>query len=196
MTKVFVYVLLLLSFSALSHSLPLSTSSKWIVDVVTGERVKLRCVNWAAHMEVMLAEGLDKQPVNEIATHISAMGFNCVRLTWATHMYTRYSNLTVADSLLNSGLDEAIAGMAKYNPEFLNLTVIDAQKEVIEALAKSSVMTLLDCHVSKPQWCCGDNDGNGFFGDRYFDPNEWLDGLAIVAKRYKDHPMVRYTFRS
>lgn len=193
MTNILV-CLLLITFTALSHSLPLSTSSRWIVDDATGERVKLACVNLPGHLEAMLPEGLDKRPVKEIAMQIAAMGFNCVRLTWATHMYTRYANLTVAESFSNLGLNEAIMGLTNYNPTFLDLTLVDAQKLVINELANQGIMTVLDCQVSKPQWCCGDTDGNGFFGDEYFDPKEWLQGLSTVANQYKDQTMVFFDY--
>lgn len=29
------------------------------------------------------------------------------------------------------------------------------------------------------------DDDNGFFGDAYFDPDEWLKGLVGVASMYK-----------
>ncbi|KAI3920388.1 hypothetical protein MKX01_000727 [Papaver californicum] len=48
----------------------------------------------------------------------------------------------------------------------------------------------MDNHVSMPQWCCGESDDNGFFGDKYFDPKEWLHGLAIVANRFKGKPQL------
>ncbi|KAL4587345.1 hypothetical protein LXL04_000214 [Taraxacum kok-saghyz] len=56
--------------------------------------------------------------------------------------------------------------------------------------ASFRVMVVLDNHVSEPMWCCSNNDGNGFFGDKYFDPEEWLRGLSIVGERYKNTPMV------
>ncbi|KAK2973770.1 hypothetical protein RJ640_018978 [Escallonia rubra] len=184
------FLTLLFSFATLSHSLPLSTNSRWIVEEPAGDRVKFACVNWAAHLKPMLAEGLDKQPLSAIARHVALMGFNCVRLTWATFMFTRYSNLTVAQSFHNLGLKKAMAGLEKYNPDLLDLTVIDAQKAVIEELGAHGVMVVLDNQMTTPMWCCSDDDGNGFFGDKYFNPKEWLRGLAIVAKRYKDTSMV------
>lgn len=190
--------LLLLSFATLCYSLPLSTSSRWIIDEPTGARLKLTCANWAAHLEPMLPEGLDKKPAGHIARHVADMGFNCVRLTWATYMFTRYAKLTVAQSFQKLGLQDAVEGIARNNPGFLNLTVVDAQRAVIEELVQKGVMVVLDNHVSQPMWCCGDHDGNGFFGDKYFDAKEWLQGLDIVAKRYKDTSMVcnMFTFTS
>lgn len=182
--------LLLLSLANLCFSIPLSTRSRWIVDDHSRARVKLACANWAAHLEPMLAEGLDKKPVGHIATRVKDMGYNCVRLTWATYMFTRYATTTVARSFHSLGLHDAADGIARNNPGLLNLTVVDAQRAVVEELVQKGLMVVLDNHVSQPMWCCGDHDGNGFFGDVNFDANEWLHGLEIVAKRYRDTPMV------
>nr|GMD99763.1 glycosyl hydrolase 5 family protein-like [Ipomoea batatas] len=138
----------------------------------------------------MLPEGLDRRPLSQIATHVSTMGFNCVRLTWATYMFTRYANMTVGQSFGDLGLTEAISGLASNNPNLLSLNLVDARKAVVEEIGRHGIMMVLDNHVSKPMWCCGDHDGNSFFGSVYFDPDEWLQGLAIVANIFKDTPMV------
>lgn len=182
--------LLLLSFATLTHSLPLSTNSRWIVNDRTGQRVKLAGLNWAGHVGPMLPEGLDKRPLSEIARRVALMGFNSVRLTYATYMYTRHASLTVAQSFQDLGLNEAIEGMQIHNPQILDMTLIEAQKAVVDELGLNGVMVLLDCQVSEPIWCCADGDGNGFWGDRNFKPEEWLNGLTMVAKRYKNSPTV------
>lgn len=186
--------IVLIFFAVSSHAVPLSTKSRWIIDDSTGERVKLVCGNWEGHLEPLLPEGLSKRPLDEISRHISLMGFNCVRLTWAVHMYTRHANLTVVQNFQDLNLTDALRGIQKHNPQLLALTVVDAQKAVIHSLISHGVMVFLDCQVSHPMWCCNDNDGNGFFGDVYFDPHEWLKGLSIVSQRYKDTPMVLYMF--
>lgn len=58
----------------------LHTSGRWILNA-SNQRVKLRCVNWAGHMEVNIPEGLQHQPVATIAQWVASNGFNCVRLT-------------------------------------------------------------------------------------------------------------------
>ncbi|KAK4728816.1 hypothetical protein R3W88_021804 [Solanum pinnatisectum] len=138
----------------------------------------------------MLPEGLDQQPINNIVKQISVMGFNCVRLTWATYMFTRNSNLTVAQSFANNGLHDALSGIAQKNPQLLGLTVFKAQRVVIDEMGRHGIMSVLDNHLSRPMWCCGNQDGNGFWEDEDFQPKEWLKGLDIVAKKYKDLPMV------
>ncbi|XP_031124179.1 glycosyl hydrolase 5 family protein-like [Ipomoea triloba] len=188
--KPIIAILLIASFASLSHSLPLSRSSRWIIDDESGERVKLACANWPGHLKPMLPEGLDRRPLSEIASHVSHMGFNCVRITWATYMFTRHANVTVAKSFGDLGLNESIAGLAQHNPDLLSLSLVDAHKAVIEEVGRHGIMMVLDNQVSEPMWCCANNDGNGFFGDKYFDPKEWLQGLATVASLYKDTPMV------
>ncbi|XP_057786961.1 glycosyl hydrolase 5 family protein-like [Salvia miltiorrhiza] len=188
----YLVVFLLLQIVAFCSSSPLSTNSRWIVDDASGKRVKLACVNWASHLEPMIAEGLEKKPINEIIKKISETGFNCVRFTWATYMFTRpdYGNLKVSESLDKYNLSAAKAGIAKNNPQFLEMTVVELHKAVVSELGKNKVMVVLDNHVSRPTWCCAGNDGNGFFGDAYFDPSEWLQGLAAVATTYKGFPEV------
>ncbi|KAL9679987.1 hypothetical protein QQ045_017858 [Rhodiola kirilowii] len=185
-------VLALLLTASSVHALPLSTRSRWIIDALSGTRVKLKCVNWAGHMEVMVPEGLDKQPLHNIAAKVASLGFNCVRLTWATYMFTQPNDtkLTVSKSFESLGLLTARNGIYKNNPSFLNLTLIEAQAAVVDELGKNGLMVVLDNHVSKPMWCCSDNDGNGFFGDNYFDPTEWVQGLNLVAAKYKGKSQV------
>ncbi|KAJ8438555.1 hypothetical protein Cgig2_024644 [Carnegiea gigantea] len=51
-------------------------------------------------------------------------------------------------------------------------------------------MVILDNHLSTPGWCCSSSDGNGFFGDQYFDPNLWIKGLTKMATLFKGNPYV------
>ncbi|KAG9445511.1 hypothetical protein H6P81_011639 [Aristolochia fimbriata] len=148
-------------------------------------------------METMLAEGLDRKHVGDIASGVASLGFNCVRLTWATFMFTRTHQLhasisddlrisTVGESLRAHGLGETtLVNVTKHNPFMINLTLVEAYDEVVDALGAAGLMVVLDNHVSRPQWCCAEDDGNGFFGDEHFDPEEWLQGLVAVAKRFR-----------
>lgn len=187
-----ILVLSFFLFFDLSFTLPLSTNKRWIVDSISGERVKLRCVNWASHLEPMLAEGLDKQPLKSIAARVVELRFNCVRLTWPTFMFTRpdYGNTTVEQTFDSFNLEAAKEGIRKNNPWVLNMTHIEAFTKVVDELGARSVMVVLDNHVSKPKWCCPYADGNGFIGDYYFDPSEWLLGLATVAKHFNGKKQV------
>jgi hypothetical protein len=122
-------VVLLASVRAISISLPalpLSTSSRWVVDA-DGRRVKLACANWASHLEPVAAEGLSRRGVGDIAARVAAMGFNCVRITWPTYLATNatLSSLPLRWSLQLLGLRESAAGVRVNNPDLLDLPLID-----------------------------------------------------------------------
>ncbi|KAL9329629.1 hypothetical protein ACSQ67_004632 [Phaseolus vulgaris] len=162
--------------------LPLRTDSRWIVGQ-DGRRVKLACVNWVSHLEVVVAEGLSKKPVDAISKGIKSMGFNCVRLTWPILLVTNDSlaSLTVRSSFQNLGLLESVAGVQTNNPSIIDLPLIQAFQVVVKSLGDNDVMVILDNHITQPGWCCSNSDGNGFFGDKYFDPNLWMLGLTKMA---------------
>ncbi|RVW72603.1 hypothetical protein CK203_050611 [Vitis vinifera] len=56
---------------------------------------------------------------------------------------------------------------------------------VVSGLADNNVMVILDNHLSKPGWCCSSFDGNGFFGDQYFNPDLWVQGLTRMATMFR-----------
>ena len=56
-------------------------------------------------------------------------------------------------------------------------------------------MVVSDNHISQPRWCCDNNDGNGFFGDRYFDPQEWFQGISLAAQSLKSKAQVCFLFK-
>ncbi|KAK2414084.1 glycosyl hydrolase 5 family protein [Trifolium repens] len=176
-------------FSSHSNSLPLSSNKRWIVDE-SGKRVKLRCINWSSHLNAMIAEGLNRIPLEKLIAQLKDLGFNCVRYTWATHMFTRYSTYKVGENFDKLNLHGTRLGIKFYNPSLENVTVVDAFDFIMDEFGKQGMMVLVDNHVSDPQWCCGNNDGNGFFGDQHFDPLEWLEGLSNVANRVKGKPQV------
>ncbi|XP_031387460.1 glycosyl hydrolase 5 family protein-like [Punica granatum] len=173
---------LLIAGSSRAAALPLSTSSRWVVDE-GGRRVKLSCVNWVAHLEGVVAEGLSKQPLDDISKQIGDMGFNCVRLTWPLFLATNDSlaALTVRQSLKGLGLIEAVSGFQANNPTLIDLPLIQAHQAVVKNLGENNIMVILDNHISKPGWCCSSFDGNGFFGDTYFNPDIWVKGLTKMA---------------
>lgn len=84
------FSVLLTSHSHYSNAYSLSTQNRWIMDESTGERSKLVCGNWAGHLQPMIPEGLDKRPLKDLVSEIVKHNFNCVRLTYAIYMWTRY----------------------------------------------------------------------------------------------------------
>lgn len=167
------------------YSLPLKTQGRWLVDERTGERVKLHCANWPAHVFPMLAEGLDKQPLPFIASEIVKNNYNCIRFTFSIHMFTRYANLTIEESFDRLNLKKAKAGVIKHNPFVLKMTVPQAYEAVVDVLGSYGIMIDADNHISEPIWCCSNDDENGFPNDPHFDPEEWIEGLKLVAQRFK-----------
>ncbi|KAI2623883.1 glycoside hydrolase family 5 protein [Hypomontagnella submonticulosa] len=188
------------------QKLPLSTSSRWILDA-DGQRVKLRCINWAGHQEANLPEGLNKQSIDYIADFIHQQGFNCVRLTYSID-HALSPNVKVSDSFVAAAgaanvsindMNGIYAQIAEKNSFVGSATTRDVFGAVIAALWQRGVMTILDNHVSKASWCCGIDDGNGWwdkgFGyndmnSRYFKTDEWLDGLQAMATWAKSQPGV------
>ncbi|KAL0792734.1 hypothetical protein Bca101_064111 [Brassica carinata] len=167
---------------------PLSTNSRWIINQ-KGQRVKLACVNWPAHLQPVVAEGLSKQPLDAVAKKILALGFNCVRLTWPLDLATNETlarNVTVRQSFRSLGLSDDISGLQTKNPSMIDLPLIEAYKSVVTTLGNHNLMVVLDNHLTKPGWCCRYNDSNGFFGDTFFEPGTWISGLTKIATLFKD----------
>ena len=177
---------------AFSQSLPLSTSGRWIIDARTGDRVKLSCVNLVLHAQSMVAQGLDISPLKEMASEITSRQFNCVRLTWSVNMFTRYTYETIGDILDGLDIADVKSGVEKHNPKILKMTVTKVFQTVINCLGSEGIMVILDNHISQSRWCCSLDDGNGFFRDRNFNPNEWLQGLSFVAVQFTCNPYVSF----
>ena len=64
---------------------PFVTSGRWITDAA-GDYVTYAGVNWPAHDETMIPEGLQYQSIATIVSHIKSLGMNVIRLTYATEM--------------------------------------------------------------------------------------------------------------
>ncbi|MCO5568340.1 hypothetical protein L7F22_022039 [Adiantum nelumboides] len=161
-----------------AHSLPLSTKSQWIVDSSTGSRVTLSCVDWASHFTPILAEGLHLHPLESIAHTIATWGFNCVRLSWATRMFTNrtLAEATVSHTFRVLGLETELEAIASFNGKLVGMTSVQAFTEVVKVLGKEGLMVVLDNRI-------GD-------GDASFDGENWVQGLQIVASLFKGWPFV------
>ncbi|KAK0711553.1 glycoside hydrolase family 5 protein [Lasiosphaeris hirsuta] len=187
----------------LGQALPLHSSSRWILDS-NGERVKMRCVNWAGHMETHIPEGLHRQSIDYLVGWIKTQGFNCVRLTYSID-HALDPNLKVsaafAAAAKNAGVSaDAMAGLyaqvVEKNPFVVNATTRDVFGVLVDKLWAAGIMTLLDNHVSRASWCCNLTDGNGWwdsaFGyntwnSRFFNTRDWLAGLQAMAAWARGH---------
>lgn len=171
-------------------TLPLSTKGRDIVDA-NGDIFYFASTNWPGHQEVMVPEGLQHASIKEIAAWFPKFGLNSVRLTFAIEMVDDYlsnsPNQTLEKSFINS-LGETngtavLNQILKNNPEFTkDTTRLEVWDAVAKELSSQGVIIHLDNHVSKAFWCCADNDGNGWFGEKFFDVEKWKRGLAFLTK--------------
>ncbi|KAK5653121.1 hypothetical protein OQA88_9220 [Cercophora sp. LCS_1] len=179
-------------------ALPLSASSRWILDA-NGNRIKFRCVNWPAHMEPNVPEGLHRQSMDYLVSWIKRNNFNCVRLTYSID-HALNPSITVRDSFNKAATDANVPLSAmqtmyreitQLNPWITNSTTTgDVFAALVDKLWEQEIPTILDNHVSRAQWCCNINDGNGWwdkaFGyntwnSRFFNTANWLAGLQAMA---------------
>uniref|UniRef100_A0A0D3A6M1 Glycoside hydrolase family 5 domain-containing protein n=1 Tax=Brassica oleracea var. oleracea TaxID=109376 RepID=A0A0D3A6M1_BRAOL len=183
-----IFLLFITWIPILSTSFPLSTKTRWIVDEKS-QRVKLACVNWPAHLQPAVAEGLSKQPLDSISKKIVSMGFNCVRLTWPLDLMTNDTlarKITVKQSFESLNLFDDALGIQIHNPKILNLPIFNAFQEVVSNLGQNGLMVILDNHLTYPGWCCSDNDLDAFFGYPNFDPVIWAKGLGKMATLFRN----------
>ncbi|KAK7704204.1 hypothetical protein SLS57_010587 [Botryosphaeria dothidea] len=184
----------------------LHTSGRWIVDS-NNARVKLRCANWAGHMETKIPEGLQAQPVATIASWLADNGFNCVRLTYSIDMALNPSE-SVSAAFTAAGESAGIAAadmtalydsVVAKNSWISSATTQSTFARVVDELATHNVLVVLDNHVSHASWCCGSSDGNGWWdqasgytdaNSRYFNTTAWLAGLSAMAEFSAAHPNV------
>lgn len=169
--------------------LPLSTKGRDIIDA-NGAIFRFAATNWPGHQEVMVPEGLQHASIRDIVSWFPKFGLNSVRLTFAIEMVDDYldnsPNQTLEKSFVNS-LGEAngtivLNHILEKNPEFTrDTTRLEVWDAVAKELSRQRVIIHLDNHVSKAFWCCADNDGNGWFGEKFFDVDKWKRGLAFMA---------------
>ncbi|KAB8338929.1 hypothetical protein FH972_021869 [Carpinus fangiana] len=171
-------------------ALPFSTSGRNIVDH-DGHAFLYHGTNWPGHLEAMIPEGLQYSSIHDIVQKIRGFGLNSVRLTYATQMvdeiYAKGHDTSLADSLttaLGAGNATKVLGqILSHNPQFTAKTTrLQVYDAVATELAKQGIVTHLDNHVSKAVWCCLPGDGNGWFGERYFNVDQWIRGWRYMAE--------------
>ena len=159
-----------------SLQLPLHTSGYHIVDA-RNRPVRLKSVNWYGFdQKEFVPGGLDHAPLDTIVGLIKSMGFNSVRLPWANE--TIEKNPIVVDYAI------------KANPQFRGKRAMDVMDALIDALAKAHIMVILDNHVSRADWCCKDDDGNGLWYSKDYPENAWLADWMTIVRRYRNQPWV------
>lgn len=191
--------------------LPLRSSGRWILDA-NNQRVKLRCINWAGHMEANIPEGLQHEHVDAIVNWIAEQGFNCVRLTYSTdhalNPSTPVSASFTTDAAEAAGVsaaelaalyDRIVAKNPWIGADNATTTTRDVFAAAVDKLYARGIVTILDNHVSKASWCCGLTDGNGWWDEgfgyndwnsRFFNTRAWVRGLEAMAAWARSHPGV------
>ncbi|CAN9176405.1 unnamed protein product [Alternaria alternata] len=178
-----------------ASTLPLSTKGRDIIDS-NGDVFHFMSTNWPGHQEIMIPEGLQHSSVEDIVSWFPKLGLNSVRMPFAIEMVDDYlensPDQTLEKSVLNAipgtnGTD-VLNSILEKNPQFTkNTTRLQVWNAVGKELSRQGVIIHLDNHVSKAFWCCGDDDGNGWFGEKDFDVEKWKRGLAFMAKFGKEN---------
>ncbi|CAM6087706.1 unnamed protein product [Calypogeia fissa] len=168
---------------------PFSSSGRWIVNT-KGEAVTYAGVNWPGAADTMVPEGLQYQSIASIVSKIKELGMNVIRLTYATEMIDDIldngGDVTVKESMImalgaangRKVFDQIVANNPQVDVNTTRLQVFDG---IAAECYLQQIYVHLDNHVSKAGWCCGSTDGNGWFGDLYFDVAKWRRGLAYMA---------------
>jgi hypothetical protein len=173
-----------------ASTLPLSTKGRDIIDA-NGDVFHFMSTNWPGHQEIMIPEGLQHSSVEDIVSWFPKLGLNSVRMPFAIEMVDDHlensPDQTLEKSVLNAipgtnGTD-VLNSILEKNPQFTkNTTRLQVWNAVGKELSRQGVIIHLDNHVSKAFWCCGDDDGNGWFGEKDFDVEKWKRGLAFMTK--------------
>src|SRR5215831_17501928 len=173
------FALLCFSFRASAQSPltpPLHTSGYRILDS-ENRAVRLTAVNWYGFdQKEFVPGGLDHATLEKIVEQIHALGVNSVRLPWANETIER---------------NPVVPGYAvKANPRLSGKRAMDVMDAVIAALARAHIMVILDNHVSRADWCCQDDDGNGLWYNDDYPEERWLADWRAIVLRYKNQPWV------
>ncbi|RXW20660.1 hypothetical protein EST38_g5172 [Candolleomyces aberdarensis] len=167
-----------------ANAIVLRSSGRWILDASTGQRVKLRCANWAGHQEASIPEGLQHQPAANIAQWLSTNRFNCVRLTFSIDMALGNPNQRVSDSFTAAA---SAAGVSTSSMQNLYTQAVSKNSWLSSAttrvVAPGAAVQVMETGGGLPP---PDNAGNS----RFFDTNNWLSGLRSMASFAQSHPNV------
>ena len=170
--------------TAITYAYPLSASGSRIVDA-NNRTVQMRCANWPGHMETMLPEGLQWQPLSAIVKLLAQPGtFNCIRLTYSVELFYLGQNLTARQSFTRLGLTDTIAQVEANNPTLIDMPLLAVRDAVVAECGKAGIMVLFDNQMSKSGWCCSTTDGNGWWNDKYMNVTEWLHSLQTISAHY------------
>ncbi|KAH8729072.1 glycoside hydrolase superfamily, partial [Phaeosphaeriaceae sp. PMI808] len=144
----------------------------------------------------MIPEGLQYQSIQTIVSRIRSLNMNVLRLTFAIEMIDdikdRGGDVTIQKAFqtaLGSNGNAAYQNVIKHNPQFgASTTRLQVYDAIAAECAKQQIYIHLDNHMSKGKWCCGNGDGNAWFGDTDFNVPNWKRGLEYMASHSKQWP--------
>lgn len=145
--------------------------------------------NWPGHQDAMIPEGLQYSSIKGIVSKIKSLNLNVVRLTFAIELVDDIFNrgdVSLENTLINAlgptNGSLVLGEVLKHNPGLSKHTTrLQVYDAVALELAAQGVYLHLDNHMSKALWCCSGADGNGWFGDTYFNVSNWQRGWAFMA---------------
>jgi len=165
------------------------------------QAVQFRCLNWAGHISSNLPEGLNNNSDANILDIMASEDdlFNCLRINYSVELMVNeeVKAMTARQSLTNNNhqsdfadLSKFVGGFEQQNPDLIDSPILDSFIKIVEEANKRNIFILFDNTVSLSSWCCSFTDGNGWFNDTYFDVDEWLQSLSLMATTFKDYSNV------
>lgn len=178
---------------------PLRTHGRYIVNT-RNETVRWAGVNWPLSGESMIPEGLEFRSADEILDSLQDIGFNFIRMGYASEMVDQVYDGNGQDVTLRKSLRNALGrsrgqhvfdGILSHNRNWNeNTTRFEAWGDIIDKAAERQIFVHPDLHVGKASWCCSGYDGNAWFDDANFPVSNWTRALTYIAEFAKDHPNV------
>ncbi|KAL3477086.1 glycoside hydrolase superfamily [Aspergillus californicus] len=182
--------------AATAANTPFSVSGRWILDS-TNTPVTFAGVNWPGAAEAMIPEGLQYASIESTVSKIKSIGMNVIRLTFPIELvddiYDKSGDTTVLDSFINAlGAENGttvFGQISSVNPGITNTTTrLEVYDMVAEECNNQGIYVHLDNHISKAMWCCSLTDGNTWFGDTYFNVENWKRGLEYMVLHASSWP--------
>lgn len=187
-----------LSYTSWPHG-PLSTRGRDIINA-QNQTVTWAGVNWPLSGESMIPEGLEYKSVDDILDSLQDIGFNFIRMGYASEMVDQVYDGGGTDVTLHKALRDALGRLRGYDvfQDILshnqgwneNTTRFEAWSDIIHKAAQRKIYIHPDLHVGKASWCCSEFDGNAWFDDFNFPVYNWTRALRYVAEFAKSHENV------
>ena len=138
----------------------------------------------------MIPEGLQYSSVRDIVSKIKGFNLNSVRLTFAIELvdqiYSKGKDTSIEESLIAALGDvngtKVLEQVLHFNKDFTrDTTRLQVYDAVANEFDRQGIILHLDNHMSEAKWCCGPDDGSGWWGDTTFSAKNWTRGWSYMA---------------